>query len=570
MTFPLQLEGLLGVTFSETLGRGEFGVVYRAHHHALDVDVAVKVIKRSTVEATGLDRVLREARLMARLDHPNLLRIFHAGQASSTIYLVLELMDGGSCKGTRSLSTHRAVNVAKQLLSGLQALHGARILHRDIKPANCLQRPHDARVKLADLGMAVDWKTVAADYDWAGTIPFMAPELFEQPPNYSPSTDIYALGVTLACLLLSSDPFPIGTFAELQDWVLNGTRPQVATCRPDLPPILARLVDRMMSPRLADRPSSAAEAIVTLSAIDPVPPINPDAVSPTQARNPLLPGSTKIPDETVRHPVRIGPWELGEVVYTSSNWLGHVVTHTRTGKAARLMHLQATGPLAEQSEFILSSAERASRFCHSHLVEVIDWGRNMGSAYVVTAAHGRTLNELVEDGQRLEEHIAIPFMATLADALTYLHGMGFVYQLLDPGSTVVGADAQSARLSWPVYCVPTGSTPVGAGGRVQRIFAQAYAAPEVLSGTSKTIEPTVDLFGLGATFSCLLVGRKAYNLARRKGHFPNLQTDSLSLTAPFASLVARLTDPDPGLRPSALQVKQELIRLGGQIGIQVN
>src|SRR5207248_2818767 len=124
-------------------------------------------------------KVLREARLMARLDHPNLLRVLDAGQTGDSVYLVLELMDGGSCKGLRSLPPADALAVTRQLLSGLQALHDARVLHRDIKPANCLRRARDGRVKLADLGIAAEW-TTAADYDRSGTLPYMAPELFEQ------------------------------------------------------------------------------------------------------------------------------------------------------------------------------------------------------------------------------------------------------------------------------------------------------------------------------------------------------------------------------------------------------
>jgi serine/threonine protein kinase len=108
MLIPGHFEGLLGLTIGETLGRGAFGAVYRARHHALAIDVAVKVIETSALDAQGVDRALREARLMARLDHPNLLRIFHAGQTGGTVYFVLESMDGGSCKVMRNLPPERA------------------------------------------------------------------------------------------------------------------------------------------------------------------------------------------------------------------------------------------------------------------------------------------------------------------------------------------------------------------------------------------------------------------------------------------------------------------------------
>jgi serine/threonine protein kinase len=569
MLIPGQLEGLPGLTIGEILGHGGFGVVYRAHHHALDVDVAVKVIETSALDAEGIDRALREARLMARLDHPNLLRIFHAGQTGTVVYLILELMDGGSCKGMRSLPPDRAAAITKQLLSGLQALHDARILHRDIKPANCLYRSNDARVKLADLGIAADWMTLAANYDWAGTIPFMAPELFERPPRYSPGTDLYALGVTLACLLLSSDPFPSGSFDAIRDWVLYGTRPRVMTQRPDLPPVLARLVDRMMSPRLNDRPNSAAEALVTLSGLEPIPPTGGPVVASTESTHALAPSSPRRPEELIRQTARIGAWELGEVIFSSTNWLAHVVTHVHTGSAARLVRLKPAGPLADKPEFILAAAERASRFNHPNLVNVIDWGLFGGRVYVVLTAQGRTLKDLVDNDRPLEEHVAIPFMAALADALAYLHGLRFVYQLVDPNSGLVGSDARSVLLSWPLFCVPTGSASVGAGGGSQRFLVQAYAPPEVLSGVSKTIEPSVDQFGLGATFCHLLAGKEAYFSARKEGRLPDLRAQPGPLTAPFAGLIARLTDSDPQQRPSALETEEELCRIGRNLGIRM-
>ena len=83
----------------EQLGRGGFGAVYRGRHLGLDVDVAVKVLDADAGDPTGVERALSEARLMARLDHPNVLRIHDAGCAGSAIYLVLEIMDGGNSPG---------------------------------------------------------------------------------------------------------------------------------------------------------------------------------------------------------------------------------------------------------------------------------------------------------------------------------------------------------------------------------------------------------------------------------------------------------------------------------------
>lgn len=264
----LEQEHEIGVRLGDRLGQGGFGTVYRGRHLALDVDVAIKLITGVDLDSGGIEYALKEARLMARLDHPNLLRIFDAGRSGTSIYFVLELMSGGSSKSLRSLPGDRALSVSRQLLSGLQALHDARILHRDIKPANCLLRAEDGRVKLADLGIAADLGTQTRPIlEAAGTIPFMAPELFESPPDFSERSDLYALGMTLACLTLEADPFPRGDFDALRSWVMSGTRPHLRSRRPDLPPALTALIDRMISPNPAVRTPSAGEALAALSGV---------------------------------------------------------------------------------------------------------------------------------------------------------------------------------------------------------------------------------------------------------------------------------------------------------------
>jgi serine/threonine protein kinase len=123
------------------LGRGGFAAVYRGRHRALDTDVAVKIVETPPGDAPAVERVLREARLMARLDHPNLLRIYDAGRLGASIYLVLEMMDGGSLLGLRKVPAGTLTDLAQQLPAGLQALHEANVLHRDVKPRRAARLP---------------------------------------------------------------------------------------------------------------------------------------------------------------------------------------------------------------------------------------------------------------------------------------------------------------------------------------------------------------------------------------------------------------------------------------------
>lgn len=539
-----------GVSLGAPLGRGGFGAVYAGRHLALDIDVAVKLIDPRGSDAGVHERALREARLMARLDHPNLLRIHDAGRSGDFIYLVLELMDGGSLEGLRLAPPPRLLELSRQLLSGLQALHEARILHRDIKPANCLARLRDGRVKLADLGLAVD-PSSSHDSRLAGTLPFMAPELFEG-SAFDVRTDLYALGLTLACFALGARPYPAGATGELMGWIMRGERPRVARERPELPVALAGTIDRLLAPRPDARPGSASEALAALAQDDRL----PAAASE---------GAVE----------RIGPWLLGPRYSVSNNWHLYAVTHSQTARPARLAWLQHGGPLTGRSSFILQAATRAARLNHPGILPVLDWGTREQRAYVVTAPQGRSLQELVASHGALTEVQALEFAVALADALAYLHEQRLVYQMLEPGTAHVSPDAASAQLAWPVYCVPAGERVLDDQGIAHRVVNPRFAAPETLVGSMSEarFDTSVDLYGLGEVLFYLLAGRPAFTgenpmeVILAKGLPPDVRRSAPDLTQPTALLVNSLLDRSPARRPaSAASVRDELARIAERLG----
>ncbi len=582
--------GIPNIVLGPRLGGGAFGDVFRGRHETLHVEVAVKLVK-ADVAAAGVDDALREARLMARLDHPNLLRILDAGRgAQGQLYLVLELMDG-TCRELRRLPAERAVHLLRQLLAGLQALHDARILHRDIKPANCLLRARDDRVKLADLGIAMEQMSRSQQFvERAGTLPFMAPELFDPIPAFTPASDLYALGMTMQCMLREADPFPRGHIDEVVQWIRRGPPLKTSERRPDLPPDLGALIDQLTARVPGDRPRSAADALARLPSIRPVVAQAVDA------------------DRRATVAPTVGAWVLGAEVPRGGNFREFAVSHARSGAPGRLALLQHRRPLSNASALILASAERASRLTHPGIGEVIDWGLHDGRAFVVTRPQGRSLSSLVESGGPLDELEAVELAATLADALAYLHGEGLVYQVVIPDLAVLAGDARSAQLAWPMFCAPIGSSSNPDPAAALTITVPRFAAPETLVRPSRAreageradggdrpekvdryeiedelstqpiaevIHPSSDLYGLGETLYYLIAGRPAFSatpyvmaLVLEKMRGPARLRDAVpDVTAPTAQLVARLTAPRPEDRPaSAATVRDELMRIASRLG----
>ncbi len=207
---------LPGYELGDELGRGGFGVVLGARHRLIDRAVAVKVLLDTAETGDSSDgdgglrsRFLGEARVLAGLDHPHVVRIYDYVESDGLCLLVMEQLTGGSLRGRgRSLSAPAsagALGVAAAV--ALAAAHGRGVLHRDIKPDNLLFTA-DGTPKVADFGIAkIVEATAATTTGLVGTPRYMAPEQITG-GRLGPGTDLYALGVVLYELLAGRTPFP--------------------------------------------------------------------------------------------------------------------------------------------------------------------------------------------------------------------------------------------------------------------------------------------------------------------------------------------------------------------------
>jgi tRNA A-37 threonylcarbamoyl transferase component Bud32 len=203
----------------ELIGAGGMGAVYKVRQPTLDRIVALKIVQspRGDDDPVFAERFAREARAMAKLDHPNIVTIHESGEAGGLPFLLMEYVDGVTLREAmvnRLLTATEALAVIPQVCDALDYAHRAGVVHRDIKPENILL-DQTGRVKIADFGLAklADPKnvTLTRTQQAMGTPHYMAPEQWERPNDVDHRADVYALGVVLYELLTGE--LPLGRFA---------------------------------------------------------------------------------------------------------------------------------------------------------------------------------------------------------------------------------------------------------------------------------------------------------------------------------------------------------------------
>jgi predicted Ser/Thr protein kinase len=201
------------------IGKGGMGAVYRARQPALDRIVALKILPPQTAGGPGfVERFNREARALAKLNHPNIVAVYEFGQVNGLPFFIMEFVDGLNLRQLEragKLSPREALQIVPQICEALQFAHDEGIVHRDIKPENILL-DKKGRVKIADFGIAKILGN-AGEVDLTGTqgaigTPhYMAPEQMEKPTTVDHRADIFSLGVVFYEMLTGE--LPLGKFA---------------------------------------------------------------------------------------------------------------------------------------------------------------------------------------------------------------------------------------------------------------------------------------------------------------------------------------------------------------------
>jgi putative methionine-R-sulfoxide reductase with GAF domain/predicted Ser/Thr protein kinase len=234
----------------QVLGFGGMGVVYRARDLKLDAEIALKRIRPDRFSPERRETLRREIILARKVTHENVCRVYDLVEVNGEEFVSMEYLPGRTLKDIeqkeRILPLGRGLAIAKGMCSGLAAAHRIGVLHRDLKPENVMVGD-DGKPRLMDFGIAVESGGFVPQGETVpGTPQFLAPELLQ---GSAPSvrTDVYAMGVVLYEMFTGRVPIDDDNTARLVRRIVREAPPTVASLRPDLPPELAKILDRAIA-----------------------------------------------------------------------------------------------------------------------------------------------------------------------------------------------------------------------------------------------------------------------------------------------------------------------------------
>jgi DNA-binding beta-propeller fold protein YncE/tRNA A-37 threonylcarbamoyl transferase component Bud32 len=267
-----------GYILEAEIGRGGMGVVYRARNLITEHDVALKVLAPELAgDMRFRERFKRESRLAARLEHANVIPLYHAGEEEGLLYLVMRYIDGIDLRSllaeSGALAPAHAISVVTQLADALDAAHSAGLIHRDVKPANVLiEGRGDGRAYLTDFGLVKELSSESSLTEsgvFMGTYHYAAPEQFDSRAfgRASPRTDVYALACVLYHCLTGAVPYPRDTPGAVVAAHMFQDPPDPRAKQPALPPALTDVVSRGLAKAPSDRYATASELAAAAAAV---------------------------------------------------------------------------------------------------------------------------------------------------------------------------------------------------------------------------------------------------------------------------------------------------------------
>jgi serine/threonine protein kinase/tetratricopeptide (TPR) repeat protein len=534
------------------LGEGGMGVVYAAYDGELDREVAIKVLRTIGSDSDqARARLIREARAMARLSHPNVITIFDVVAENDRVFIAMELVRGVSLRRWVSVRPRTWRSILESYVDagrGLAAAHRAGIIHRDFKPDNVLVG-EDGRVRVLDFGLAraagpsqhppvvpppvsgdmpVDRITITGAV--LGTPAYMAPEQWRG-GSVDARTDQFAFCVALWEALFGARPFIGDVPTVLATKVMAGDIGPVRE-QGDVPTWLIRVLRRGLAPDPADRHPTMDALLEVVARL---------------RRSPMDDSVTPEPETRGR----LGPLFARRYELVGGAGGGMVVARDPLSDRTVAIRRIDAGADPLPRDVLVERVRRLAAIRHPNVVAVLDHGATEDGDYLVVERHERAVDP-IEFARDQPRPIQLSLLAQLLRAVACLHDRGLVHGHLGPRA--IGVVDGHLRIGDLVGCL---------SDRPRTDVDPAYAAPEMLLGEARSV--AADLWSVGMIAHEIVLGRRPH-VAATAGAVVDAVLERAPLLAEaqlepdLAAVLRRLLDPDPRRRFStAAEALRDLV-----------
>jgi serine/threonine protein kinase len=502
---PFFCERVLAERFElgELIAVGGMGTVYRGRDRQNGAFVAIKALASDdAADSERVARFVRESQILARLNHPNIVKMLDVVAESDQRYIVMEYTPGGSLRERLRVQPcpplRETLGMMLELTDALSRAHHLGVVHRDIKPENVLIG-EDGTPRLSDFGVArMGDQRLTRSGDILGTLFYLSPEAVQGLP-LDQRTDLWALGVMLYEVLSGRRPFFGPRPAAVLQAIVHEPAPSLESDCPRAPTRLVRLVSRMLIKDPAGRIGSARQVAAELEAIlKATEPASADVDSAVEPRLPAHAPSRALP----RVGERIGVDGRFEIVkLLGQGAMGRVYRahdHELHRDAAIKFLLPTAGDAAGALSLLQREAHAMAQLNHENIVQIFDCGVWNSLRFLVME---------YLDGESLELHLAsgaLDWEATLrvvtqiASALVHAHGQGIVHLDIKPSNVFVLQSGRVKLLDFGIARLVSREQPREFEG------TPAYMAPEQWG--SGAIDGRADIWSLGLIFFQAMTG----------------------------------------------------------------
>jgi serine/threonine protein kinase len=531
----------------EIIGKGGMGAVYRGRHIYLDEERAIKVIQSRLAGDKGfIERFIREAKILIKLRHPNLVQIFEFGTLQEDIFfMVLELIRGQSVlqrlRQKKRIPVDESIKIIREAALGLHSAHQKGIVHRDISPDNLLLVKDDSGTeitKVIDFGIAkplfegTQIHTVTNMF--IGKLEYASPEqcgLLEEGEVIDRRSDIYSLAVTLYQMVSGRLPFYAPTpQGYLLKHASENPKP-VSSLLPEgeIPPALDRIILKALSKKREVRQSSMEEFIREL-----------DQVRITDE------GKTRTFEGTIEVPVSsLNPGDVFARRYFIEKKIGEGGMGAVYKAVDKILEVPVA--LKIMSDKVIQSARTLERFkrevilarkvAHPNACRIYDIGESAGIHYVsMEYLEGKTLAEMLQEEGRLTPEVGVPILRQVLLALQEAHRAGVIHRDLKPQNIMVDLNQRTCIMDFGISISSDVHRVTQTG---VMIGTPLYMSPEQFE--DKNIDHRSDIYSMGVIMFQMFAGRLPFEA-----------------TSPMAIIFAHLKSQPPKPTEFTPDLPQEL------------